>query len=182
MVISIKRARWSFPIYYNAYDFSDGAALVEIASGTDQYSYTYIDKRGERIFDKEFSSASSYSEGYAVVLKSGYAYPVPPEIDVPQKWSYIDKNGNFATENEYDNARGFNNGYAAVEIGGKWGVIGAAFNTVVECIYEDIGTYEDGLMVSCKIKRPKKETHRENSGIMLSDENKNRRYQYESSK
>src|SRR5699024_9982583 len=87
-------------IYYNAYDFSDGAALVEIASGTDQYSYTYIDKRGERMFDKEFSSASSYSEGYAVVLKSGYAYPVPPEIDVPQKWSYIDKTGNFATENE----------------------------------------------------------------------------------
>lgn len=39
-----------------------------------------------------------------------------------------------------------------------------------------------GFVVSCKIKRPKKETHRENSGIMLSDENKNRRYQYESSK
>ena len=49
-------------------------------------------------------------------------------------------------------------------------------------MYQEVDDIMTQKRVSCKIKRPKKETHRENSGIMLSDENKNRRYQYESSK
>ncbi len=131
--------------YYMAYPFHSGAALVSLATHTDEDRWTYIDKNGNRLFEKEFILARSFSEDYAVVLKEGYGFPVPPDIDIPKKWSYIDKSGNFATELDFEEARGFCNGYAMVKNDGKWGVIDKDFNLVVPYQYNDIGELENAL-------------------------------------
>lgn len=125
-------------VYYQAYSFSDGAALVSLATHTDEDKWSYIDKQGNRLFDKEFTLAHSFSENYAVVLKEGYGFPVPPSVDIQKRWSYIGKDGNFATEMDFEEAMDFHNGYAFVKNDGKWGVINTDFEFVIPCQYESI--------------------------------------------
>ena len=132
-------------IYYQAYSFNSGAALVSLATHTDEDRWSYIDTQGNRLFEKEFVLAHSFSENYAVVLKEGYGFPMPPALDIPKKWSYIDKSGEFATELDFQEARGFDRGYAQVKNDGKWGVIDLEFNLVIPYQYQNIGAFENGL-------------------------------------
>lgn len=134
--------------YSMAYSFHDGIALVDLgeAAITDDSLFTYIDKQGNRITDKEFGLASSFSEKYAVVLKEGYGFPVPPSMKVKNKWSYINTLGEYATEQVYEEARDFSNGYAAVKNNGKWGLINTKFKLVIDYIYDDIQSLNEGIM------------------------------------
>ena len=124
--------------YYMAYPFNDSVALVSLATKTDEDRWTYIDKQGNRLFDKEFSSAHNFSEGYAGVLKEGNVYPAPSSITVSQKWSYIDKNGDFVTELDFEEVGDFKNGYAIVKNDNKWGVIDKNFELVIPYQYDEI--------------------------------------------
>lgn len=118
-----------------AYNFSDGVALVSLATHTDENKWTYIDKQGNRLFDKEFELANSFSEGYAVVLKEGYAAPLPTEV--PRRWAYIDKTGEFVTKSDFEEAYDFKGGYAIVKNNGKYGVIDKGLNLVIPYEYDD---------------------------------------------
>lgn len=119
--------------YYGGAHFSEGVTYVSTFDKKLGQRYRYIDKQGNKIFDKEFSAARSFSEGYAAVAKSGY-----PNSPVPVKWSYIDKSGEFVTELEFDEAYGFSYGHAIVVVGGKYGVINNKFEFVVPCEYDSI--------------------------------------------
>lgn len=124
--------------YYMAYDFNNDVALVSLATNTGEDRWTYIDKQGNLLFDKEFVLARNFSENYAAVLKEGYGTPVAPSVDIPKKWTYIDKSGNFATELDFEDAQDFKNGLAPVKNNGKWGMINTKFELVVDYLYDDI--------------------------------------------
>lgn len=130
--------------YFEAYSFSNGVALVYIADYTDADMWTYIDKDGNLLFDKTFPLARDFNEEYAVVLKEGYGFPVPPGYDIPKRWSYINKNGEFVTDMDFEEAGDFYNGYACVKNNGKWGVINNSFELVVPYEYENMKMSEDG--------------------------------------
>ena len=112
--------------YYEAYSFSDGVALVRLATHTDQGLFTFIDKKGEFIFDKTFDIANSFHEGYAVVIKGSFNNKMRDQ----NKWTYINKTGEYASELEFDEAYDFNNGYAKVVLNGQSGTIDKDFNFV----------------------------------------------------
>lgn len=121
--------------FYAAYDFCDGAALVSLAENTDDSRFTYIDMNGERLFEKEFDLARNFSQGYAAVLKEGFAAPHPLG-NTNQKWSYINKKGSYATELTFEEANDFKDGYAIVKNNGKYGAINDKFEIVVEYQYD----------------------------------------------
>lgn len=131
--------------YYMAYDFNEGVACVSLAEHTDEGRFTYIDKSGKQIFDKEFAWAGSFYDGYALVLKEG-AILSP----VPKKYSYIDKSGEYATDLNFDDALRFFNGFACVKSGEKWGIIDKNFDFVVSYIYEEINVDENGKIIGYK--------------------------------
>lgn len=122
-------------VYKSAGDFKDGIASVSLGdvSVTDvDDSYIYIDTDGNQIFEKDFLLAYGFSEGFGVVLKSGFAFPVPPEAGIKREWSYIAKDGEYATELTFDEAMPFKNGMAAVCIDDKWAAIDHSFQYVTE--------------------------------------------------
>lgn len=107
--------------------------------------YKYIDKEGNKIFDKEFSAVRQFSEGYAAVAKSGF-----PNSRVFVKWSYIDKSGEFVTDLEFEEAYPFEYGHAIIGVDGKFGVINNKFEFVVPCEYDSIsGNAQFGF--TCKL-------------------------------
>ena len=124
--------------YFEAYSFSNGAALVYLADYTDADMWSYIDKDGNLLFNKTFPLARSFKEEYAVVLKEGYGFPVPPEYDIQKKWAYINKNGEFASDMVFEEAEDFFNGYACVKNNGKWGILNKKFELVIPYQYDEI--------------------------------------------
>ena len=131
-------------IYYNAESFSDGAAVVYLSENTDEGKYIYIDKEGNRLFDREFDAAWSFSEGYAVVLKEGRIFPRAKGRELP-KWSYINKEGEYATELDFEDAGTFFNGYAGIKNNGKWGIINRSFELVIPYKYDEIRVAENAV-------------------------------------
>lgn len=122
-------------VYKSAGDFKDGIASVSVGdvSVTDNDdSYVYIDTDGNQIFEKDFLLAYGFSEGLAVVLKSGFAFPVPREVGMKREWSYITKDGEYATELTFDEAMPFENGIAKVCVNNKWAAIDHSFQYVTE--------------------------------------------------
>lgn len=134
-------------IYSDACSFSDGAALVTEANHTENEDWYYIDKNGNRLFDTQYPIMRSFHDGYALVLKEGYGFPVPPSVDIPKKWAYMTKSGELANDMEFDDAYDFSEGYAIVKNNGKWGVIDTDFNLVVDYKYDNIGSgFKNGIV------------------------------------
>ena len=130
-------------IYPYAESFSDGVALVNVSNRTDTDMWKYIDINGNYISNNSFKLPHSFSEGYAVVLKEGYSYPVSNDKDIPKKWSYINKNGEFATDLTFDEAVDFCNGMAVVKNNCKFGIIDKNFNTLIDYKYDNIKILPD---------------------------------------
>lgn len=130
-------------IYPYAESFSDGVALVNVSNRTDTDMWKYIDINGNYISNNSFKLPHNFSEGYAVVLKEGYSYPVSNGKDIPKKWSYINKNGEFATDLIFDEAEDFCNGMAVVKNYGKFGIIDKNFNTLIDYKYDNIKILPD---------------------------------------
>lgn len=134
-------------IYSDACSFSDGVALVTEANHTENEDWYYIDKNGNRLFDTQYPIMRSFHDGYALVLKEGYGFPVPPSVDIPKKWAYMTKSGELANDMEFDDAYDFSEGYAIVKNNGKWGVIDTDFNLVVDYKYDNIGSgFKNGIV------------------------------------
>jgi len=124
--------------YSNAFSFVDGIARVnsEFDDCADSV-WSFIDKNGNKLFDREFAAAYSFSEGYAVVLIEGYIAPLPPEQEMPRKWSFIDTSGKLATSLEFDEAESFESGFAVVAIADKWHVMNLDFELLSEYATRD---------------------------------------------
>ncbi len=110
--------------------YSDGLSLVQKGP----LSYEYIDIKGAKAINKNFSHAADFQEGLAMV-----------EID--KKTVFIDKKGDvkFATDFRFiDNSKmeGFKNGYCPfVNEQGKYGVINTQGKVVINPEYEFIGEF-----------------------------------------
>jgi hypothetical protein len=105
----------------------------------------YIDTAGNTVFDKSFLLAYNFTEDYAVVLKSGPAFPVPTEWGWEREWSYINKDGEYATELTFEEAIPFENGISAVCKDGKWSAIDHNFQYISDNRYDSYQELMDSL-------------------------------------
>ncbi|MCM1989833.1 WG repeat-containing protein [Oceanirhabdus seepicola] len=109
-------------------------------AGTD-FTYGIIDKEGNWIVEPSFFSIDQFSDGLAYV--SYY------ENDQRKK-GYVDTNGNiafiFSDDNNYELILGFSEGLATkANSKGKIGYINKKGEWVIEAIYEDSGSFHEGL-------------------------------------
>jgi len=93
--------------------FSEGYANVDSKDG-----YFYIDRNGNKVFDKTFFYAHSFHNGYAIV-KHNYQNT---------KNSVINKKGEIVLDSLYDFTSDFNNGYAKIQTKNQRGIIDTNFN------------------------------------------------------
>ncbi len=115
----------------DAYEFSDGLALVEM---NDRYGY--INKKGEMKIQAIYEDADYFfEEGLAPIEQNG-------------KWGYINKSGDIKISPIYDYAAPFCESLAGVEINGKYGVINTRGDLVIPAIYDDYGSpyFHNGLI------------------------------------
>lgn len=117
---------------YNAESFKNGFAVVtEMPEDVSYDSLTtdrelrcyFIDKAGNKVFNKTFIRADSFSEGVACVQVEGTYVP----SNERNLYTYIDTSGEYATELLFDYAESFENGKAIVEINGVRGYIDRNF-------------------------------------------------------
>ena len=95
--------------YNSCSDFSDGSALVGVAS-EHGYLYGFVNSKGEEIIPLQYSHASDFSDSLAAVSIQG-------------KTGFIDITGKVAIEPKFDFAGSFYNGYAEVFVDRKAGII-----------------------------------------------------------
>lgn len=101
-----KEGRTILDGYTFADEFVDGIALVATSRNNGwPADFTYIDSTGKNIINKSFSSASSFSEGYACVGNEDNLF------------GYIDRTGNLVIPYQYKDASDFSEGYALVTKG-----------------------------------------------------------------
>ena len=143
-------------MYKQACDFIGGIALVTIGdpntTDTEQI-HMYIDTMGNQVFPETFLSSGSFSENYAVVLKSGPWYPTPPSWGLKQEWSYINTNGTYATDIVFDDALPFSNGLAAVKINDKWTIINTDFQVLEDYQFDTYNELSDAMLPAPKYEK-----------------------------
>ena len=130
-------------MYKRAYQFRDGIALVTIGdpnTADTEEIHMYIDTMGKQVFPETFLVSGSFSDNYAVVLKSGPWYPTPPSWGLKQEWSYINTDGTYATDMVFDEALSFSNGLATVKINDKWTLINTDFQVMEDYQFD---TYDE---------------------------------------
>lgn len=92
--------------------FSEGLAVVRYASPPDpkyRGKYGYIDQSGNLAIGPQFSSASPFSEGLAIISIE--------RIDRRPKRGYIDKEGEVIIQPQFTVAKDFSEGLAMVQVG-----------------------------------------------------------------
>jgi hypothetical protein len=124
---------WSGP-------FSEGLAPYKITEkyfhSSDKPVYSYMNKKGERAFSRNFELALPFSNGRALVLRN----------DV---YEYIDKVGKtVAISEDFESARSFSGGIAAVRINNKWGFLNLEGELVIEPQFYAVDAFNDGI---CKV-------------------------------
>lgn len=94
----------------------------------------YIGKAGNVAIPAQFYSASSFSEGFAVVQdKKGYRY--------------IDRLGKTVLEPNVELAYNFSEGMAKVKVGKKWGYLGKSGKVIIDAIFDQAYDFSNGLAV-----------------------------------
>lgn len=116
------------PIYEQAFDFSEGYAVVRLKDD----SYGFIDKHGIALSNLRFGFAHAFSEGLAAVNVGG-------------KWGYIDNKGVLAIPAKYDDAGEFWEDRAWVELDGKRGYIDRSGVLVIPAIYDETFDFWHGM-------------------------------------
>ena len=102
-----------------AVNWNEGLRRVEIGDG-------------KKISNTIYDYIAVFSEGFAVVEKSG-------------KYGYINTNGEEVIECKYDFVSKFSEGFAVVEKSGKYGYINTNGEEVIECKYDDASNFSKGL-------------------------------------
>lgn len=105
-----------FTIYtdYFIEDFSDGYAVA-----VNDYGHYYLDKNGNKVFDKYFSFAGSFHDRLAIVTLNHHQN---------YKDFVINKDGKIVLDTLYDIISDFNNGYAKIQKNNLRGIINTNFN------------------------------------------------------
>ena len=125
------------PFQYDlAYNFTEERALVGVTVNGD-YKYSFIDVKGNLYGDWNYTEASPYNNGYALVRFFIDALNL--------SWGYVDKNGNFSPPISCSEARGFNGGFAAVKKLNGWGFVNKNFKETVKGQYTAVSTFNEGL-------------------------------------
>ena len=150
------------------WSFSNGLAMVQ-SNG----KRGYIDTHGNNVIPCKYGEcSSSFSEGYAVVMKRKFLFyiqygyintngseVIPFKFDLAGDFSegmakvlgdydkigYINKNGGKIIDCVYDWGQDFHEGLAAVKKNGKYGYINNQGHEVIPFQYENSGCFSDGL-------------------------------------
>ncbi len=121
------------PEWDNAEGFVCGCALVE-----KDLTYTYINASGERITEKTYEKAYSFTR--SGLARVGYTSATG------WKFGYIDTTGNEVIEPQYADAHDFQIGIAAVSNGKKWGFIRSDKTVLAGMKWTDVGDFTaDGI-------------------------------------
>lgn len=94
--------------------------------------YGFMNRDGEVMIEAEYSFASNFSNGLAVIV-------------CDDKYGYIDKSGDLVIDCLFDEAQDFNQGRAVVEKDGFFGLIDPTGDFVLPPQYLDIGSLNEGL-------------------------------------
>ena len=94
--------------------------------------YGFMNREGETMIEADYSYASNFSNGLAVVVCNDL-------------FGYVDKSGDIVIDCIFDEAQDFNQGKAIVEKGGKYGLIDPTGDFILAPEFLDIGTVSEGL-------------------------------------
>lgn len=115
------------PTFLNAYDFTNGKALVQIKEN----EFALINHNGEIIQTYPFAFMMGYSEGI-----------IPFKKTFNDKWGYVDENGRILLEPQYESAQPFQSNRAIVNmnegIENQYGLIDKHGNFLIPPKYNDI--------------------------------------------
>jgi hypothetical protein len=159
--------------YNEAYPFNSGLAAVRDKPCTDdQCTYYYINKKGNKAFDKTFNYAGDFINGIAVVgigncesdgCKFGIidkkgrfiVAPVYDEIEEPSeglylaskddKYGFINETGEEVISLKYTNALPFSQGLAAVALNDNWFFIDKNGRQPFIQRFKDVLSYSDSV-------------------------------------
>jgi hypothetical protein len=149
------------PQFYEAEDFSEGLALVQIYRRDDPRSLmgsAFIDRTGnivmpsqpERIpisgFSEGLAVAYALGKGDAYINKEGEAIRVKEDFSFGKGCGYIDRKGDYVIKPQFEAAHEFSEGLAAVRIKDKWGYIDKTGKIVAEAQFDEpIIPFSEGL-------------------------------------
>lgn len=121
------------PEWDSAESFVGGVALVQ-----KDLAYTYINKSGEKITDKTYEKAYSFTQ--SGLARVGYS------TAGGWKFGYIDATGEEVIAPQYADAHDFEIGIAAVSNGKKWGFIRSDGTVLSNMKWTDVGDFtSDGI-------------------------------------
>jgi hypothetical protein len=159
-------------MYEEAYDFSNGLAVVRAKPCSPACSYYYIDKGNVRPFDEEFNYAGNFEHGYAIVglgnceedscrygvINKRGKFVIAPEYDEisdptedlymvvkDDKYGFVDRSGQVAISLKYTDALPFSQGIAAVGIDGNWFFIDKTGKQAFISRYSNVLSFSDSL-------------------------------------
>ena len=158
-----------FQTMYDVTAFSEGLASIIIRKPDDRewHNEIYINKKGEKVFNRQFENAANFSEGLARVhqldgkigyinkkgklviklnkgeggdgeFKEGFA----DIMDSLGNVHFIDKRGLILANSNYIRVSPFSDGMARVEINNKLGFINTKGKLVIPAIYNYASTYD----------------------------------------
>lgn len=129
------------PQYYSSTDFSEGYAAVEFYEpipGIERWMY--IDKTGKKAFDKTFSGAFKFENGFADAWVSS---------NFKTEYGFIDHEGNFHTDDKYRLVGEYSENLAFAHKDGKSGYVDKTGKLVFTIPREDfMMPFKNGLACS----------------------------------
>jgi hypothetical protein len=131
-------------IYINAYDFSNGLALV-----TDTLNHQFfINHEGEKEVDlpEEIIQAEPFVNGYAKISQQ-YQKKRNFVDETNYYMGFIDTLGRVSIKPQYDDVSNFEDGIAHVLVNKKMGLINTEGKYILKPSYDFIGTFKEGLAV-----------------------------------
>ena len=127
------------PQFVEASDFSNGLAAVVVKACSDSCLYSYIDKSGRVVIDKNYTAAGDFENGKAIVATS-YCDGEPCEYGI------INRRGEFMVAPVYTDIQSATDGlFAAHNSKGYYGFINEAGHPIVPFIYEDATPFSEGV-------------------------------------
>ncbi len=115
-------------IHKNGGGVSEGLILIRL----DDYKWEYLDKRGNKVIDMEYSWVEPFKEGLSLVFDN-------------RKVKFINKSGNIVISTNYIESESFNDGLALVGDGYKKGFINTEGKEIIPLIYDWASSFNDGM-------------------------------------
>lgn len=138
-----------------------------IAATKNYEKYVIVNTSGEIVIPFEYSSVSSFEDGFALVKDDEKTFFINKKGEnvfdkvfedadsfsdgfAPAKkdgrWGFIDKSGYMIIKNQFDQVNSFNEKFAAVEENNKWGMVDSSGNIVIDFQYDCINEFHEGLV------------------------------------